>query len=651
MFQAAPMKKIEVLILDRDVRAVTEGLGHLGVLHFSEARASEGGELVSPARLEAETSTTQSLLERLGALCDAFEVTEEHAAAEVPYMSPDELEAVLKPIEERYADILARRKKLDADVETEYQVLRDLEAYRPLDVPAEQLRELEFLHFALGTLPPEAVPKVRKAAGERVLLLPFRSPDGVQRVVAFTTRAGRFALDSILQEQGFRSERLSEHLSGAPHEIVEKTHGRLAAVAQEQEAIRNETRGIAAQVGGLLAALRARLRVDLQLLHAQAYFGHTSSTYLITGYVPSVRVDALRQDLLRLAEGRVVIEVADPLEHDPNTPTLMRNPALLKPFELLVGGYGCPGYREIEPTLFLAISFLLMFGVMFGDVGQGAVVVLAGAGLAWRGRGEKARLFGGLLAMAGGASIIFGWVFGSVFGVEGAIQPPLGGWFPPMESQNISRLLVTAICLGVVMISLAVLLNIINRVRARDYFAAVLDKFGVVGFVFYWGALGLGIRTVVLEKGAPSTAEILILIVVPLLILFFREPLHCLMAHKTHGAPEHRSNLFTGLFEGFVDVLETVSGYLANTVSFVRVGAFALAHAALCIAIFAIEKMVRGSPGGPLWSLLVVVLGNVLVIGLEGMVVSIQSMRLEYYEFLSKFFRGEGKAYQPFKLL
>jgi V/A-type H+-transporting ATPase subunit I len=174
-----------------------------------------------------------------------------------------------------------------------------------------------------------------------------------------------------------------------------------------------------------------------------------------------------------------------------------------------------------------------------------------------------------------------------------------------------------------------------------------VDKFGLVGFIFYWGVLGLGIKAVVLNAGAPTALEVFLLVLLPLLLLFFREPLHYLMTRKRGG---HRPSVLSGVIEGFVDVLETVSSYIANTVSFVRVGAFALAHTALCVAVFSTERVVRTLPGGPLWSVLVVVGGNLLVIGLEGMVVSIQSMRLEYYEFFSKFFKGEGKAYQPFKL-
>jgi len=649
VLKPAPMKRIRLLILERDVRAVTEGLGRLGVVHLSQAQATEGGELVNATRLGEELGLIHSLLERVTALCDALEIGEDRPAEQVPYADARELDAELAPLEQRLAAVLERRKSLDADIEAEYQVLRDAEAYRPIEVAPDQLRDLAFLHFALGTLPSREIAPLREKLEGKAVFLPFKSPDGRQRVVALATRAARFALDSLLAEHHFVAERLPERTAGAPADVSRKAEERLLALAKEQEALRAETAGLAAELGGRLAAWRQRLRTDEQLLHAQAYFGHTSATCLIAGYVPSVRVDALREELLRLTDGRVVIEVADPPAADPDTPTLLVNPRLLKPFEMLVAGYGHPGYREIEPTPLVALSFLLMFGIMFGDVGQGAVLLAAGLALARRGRTDKVRDFGTLLWLCGIVAMLSGWVYGSVFGIERVLQPPWGGWFAldVTRIESIKPLLIATVGLGVVMMTLGVVLNLINRIQARDYFALVIDKFGLVGFIFYWGALGLGLRTLVWESGPPAAWEIGVLVILPLVVLFFREPLHYLMTRRDHTRKAH---LLAGLMEGFVDILETVSAYAANTVSFVRVGAFALAHAAVCVAIFAIERMVRGAPGGPMWSLLVVVFGNALVIGLEGLVVSIQAMRLEYYEFFSKFFSGQGKAYHPFKL-
>ena len=646
MLKPAEMKRVEVLVLDRDVRAVTEGLGRMGVVHFSAATAADGGDLVSPAHLEEQLARVHSLLERVGILCDALDVREGHPAAEVPFGRPEELDEALKPIEASLADVVERRKKLDTEMETEYQVLRDLEAFRPVDVAARDLAGLDFLHFAIGTLPSREVAAVAEAVGDKAVLLPFKSPDGEQRLIALTSRTGRFALDSILGEHGFDAERLPDTQGGPPSEAARKTQERLLELARQQEAFRQETRAIAAAEGGRLAAYRQRLRVDQQILNAQAYFGRTGTTDLITGYAPSIRVDALRQEILRLTGGKTVIEVSDPAADDANIPTLMQNPRLLRPFEMLIAGYGYPGYREVEPTPFVAIGFLLMFGIMFGDLGHGAVLLAAGLVVARRAAAQQTRDLGGLMWMCGAAGMVFGWINGSTFGVEGLPGPPIGGWFEPMAGANIERLLVATIVLGVVVISLGVILNIVNRIKARDYFGMVVDRFGLVGFIFYWGALGVGIRTVVF-KGSPSTLEVMLLVVLPLVVLFFREPLHYLMTRRDHT---HRPSLLGGIIEGFVDVLETLSSYIANTVSFVRVGAFALAHAAVCAAIFTTEAIVRKMPGGALWSVLVVVGGNLFVILLEGLVVSIQAMRLQYYEFFSKFFRGEGKAYHPFKI-
>lgn len=643
------MKRLEVVILERDVRAVAEGLGRLGVVHLSEARSAEGGELVDPARIEEELGRVRALLERVEALCDALSIGEDQPAAAVPYAGPDALDAELKAIEEGLGSLVARRKRLDGDIEAEYQVLRDVAAYRPLEVAPEDLRGLSFLHFALGTLPARAVGPLRAEVGDKAVLLPFKSPDGVQRLVALSSRTGRFAMESILAQHGFVPERLPERLAGAPGEVSRKAEERLLALAREQEALRAEGAKLAAELGGKLAAWRQRLRTDVQLLHAQALFGHTSAACLITGYVPASRLDALREELLRLTGGKAIIEVAEPGQDDPNTPTLLENPRLLKPFELLVTGYGHPGYREVEPTPFVAASFLLMFAIMFGDVGQGLVLAAVGLAISRRARGNTLRSFGVLLGLCGAAAALSGWAYGSIFGLDGALEPPWGGWLRVdlASTESIKPFLIATVGLGAVMVSLGVVLNLVNRVKARDYFGLVIDKFGLVGFVFYWGVVGLGVRALVWGGGPPAAWEVTAFVIVPLLVLLFREPLHWLMTRRDRT---RRAHVLGGLMEGLVDILETLSAYAANTVSFVRVGAFALAHTAVCVAIYAIERMVRGAPGGPLWSLLVIVLGNALVIGLEGLVVSIQAMRLEYYEFFSKFFSGQGKAYHPFKL-
>jgi vacuolar-type H+-ATPase subunit I/STV1 len=157
-------------------------------------------------------------------------------------------------------------------------------------------------------------------------------------------------------------------------------------------------------------------------------------------------------------------------------------------------------------------------------------------------------------------------------------------------------------------------------------------------------------------------------ILLPIALLFLKQPVTFVLrqagrkgaekageqkkgAHDEHAGEEGGFvGFFVALIEGSVDVLEACLMYVANTASFMRLGAYALSHAGLCLVIFALQDAVSGVWGGAVWGMLLVILGNVGVIVLEGLVVAVQTLRLEYYEFFSKFFSGEGKAYKPFDL-
>jgi V/A-type H+-transporting ATPase subunit I len=203
-----------------------------------------------------------------------------------------------------------------------------------------------------------------------------------------------------------------------------------------------------------------------------------------------------------------------------------------------------------------------------------------------------------------------------------------------------------ALAVGAALITAGVVLNIANRLRRGDYAGGLLGRFGLVGIVFYWGALALAIKLAV----APGPVDgwlAAVLVVVPLLVLMLHEPLVALL---TRREKLWEGGAAIGLMLGAVEAMETVVTYMANTFSFLRVAAFALSHAALSFTIFVLVDLVRDVPGGLLWSAMVFVLGTALIVGLEGLIVAIQILRLEYYEFFTKFFRGEGVRYDPFQI-
>jgi len=338
----------------------------------------------------------------------------------------------------------------------------------------------------------------------------------------------------------------------------------------------------------------------------------------------------VESEILKAARGRAIIEVVSPEEiigvkqGKVKVPVLLRHPGFFRPFEMLVSSYGLPDYTFVDPTIFVAVSFLVMFGIMFGDIGPS----------------ESVKLVGRLYLYCGISSAVCGVLFGSIFGIEDAI-PHL--WIKPMS--NVLYFFKVAVYFGIVMISLGIIFNILNAVRARNLRAGLFDHAGLVSAIIYWGGIGIVSRFL---SNRPIPVKLIVYsIIIPVIILFLKEPI---MALFTRRRPHFSEGVGTYIMEGVIEVMEVVTGYLANTVSFIRVAAFSLAHVGLFIAVFSLADMVKGSSGGAIYSSLVLILGNMLIIALEGLVVTIQAIRLEYYEFFGKFFSGGGVAYKPIGL-
>jgi V/A-type H+-transporting ATPase subunit I len=309
-----------------------------------------------------------------------------------------------------------------------------------------------------------------------------------------------------------------------------------------------------------------------------------------------------------------------------------------------------PTYQELEPTLFVALSYVLMFGMMFGDAGHGAVLAIGGLFALFAGRTGKMRDAGVLILFAALSSIVFGITYGSYFGLESFKKYAL--WHDPLEGDAMA-LMYGAIGIGIVMISLGLILNIINRFRRGDVIGGLLDKFGVVGVLFYWGALAFIAEYAVIESWGLVNLAVVLFLVLPLVGWALKEPIeYFTRRHASHSSETHGS-LFAAMTESLVGAFEAVLSYLANTISFVRLAAYAMSHAALLVLVAAFmmaEEVRHISFGGGVLSVLVIILGNLVAIVLEGIIASVQALRLEYYEFFGKFFSGNGRPFEPFRL-
>ncbi len=289
-------------------------------------------------------------------------------------------------------------------------------------------------------------------------------------------------------------------------------------------------------------------------------------------------------------------------------PTVMSNPWWARPFELFARLLGTPGGNEVDPSRLLAILVPLMFGYMFGDVGQGAVLLVAGFVLSRRFAVAKILIAGGLAAM------VFGFAFGSVFSREDIIAPL---WLHPLEAPI--PLLVIPLVGGVIVIMLGLVLN---------------------GVEAYWrGELATWCRL------DAALLALYLSLVLSIWRLEFLAVAAAALLWYVGGVTWDSRHRGTSIGGGIGHLFESALQLAVNTISFARVGAFALAHAGVSLAIVTIADTSRNIA----IRLTIMVIGNVIVIVLEGLVVFIQTTRLVLFEFFIRFLRGEGRVFRPLK--
>lgn len=312
--------------------------------------------------------------------------------------------------------------------------------------------------------------------------------------------------------------------------------------------------------------------------------------------------------------------------------------------------YGIPKYGEFDPTPLVAITYSIFFGIMFGDFGQGLVIALIGIVLGLFMKKD----FGKILIMCGTCSAIFGIIYDSTFGYEGVFNRLFHGslfGYEPAASTNMMQTLLLSVGLGVILIGIVMLINILNGLLRKDFENALFGNNGVAGIVFY-GALIYLFSGVVMNMllgtnidtlSAATPAYILLLIVLPLVLMFFKKPLGDLVSGNKNWFPK---NFGSFILETVFEMIEILLSYITNTISFVRVGAFALSHSGMMYVVFLLAGTAATATFGS-GNLVVVIIGNLLVMGLEGLIVGIQVLRLEFYEMFGRFYSGEGEIFTP----
>jgi len=667
MLKPHPMLQIRVVLLKKAERTVLWSLGQQNILHLNRIPVEPDTAPLPSSDVKTELEHCNGLSERcnkLKQLLDQFEgqrldrkpddtssrpSEKRHQLAALQNLTTLEaIEIALHSIEtqavshfDNHKQLVARKNELDA-------ACNQVAGFRELDVPLDQLDQFSFLHFITGNIPEGRPPINMDMQKGNTLLLPLPGNEGRTSLLILTTPRNRQHLEHQLQQIDFRQESFPA-LTGLTANGLYMEHDKeRRQIEQSLQQAEAQISAFASETEYQLVALREQLILERQLIEAKQYFSRTENTLLLAGWIPADSAPDLKQNLEAITQGRCVIEFTSP-EESPSAqvPVLLRHNGWLHPFQKMVSAYGLPEYCELEPTLFVAISYIVMFGMMFGDAGQGVTLAIAGTVAIFACRTEALRDAGRLLLTGGLSSIFFGVLYGSYFGIPNLKKFAL--WRDPLEGDPL-KLMTGAITLGVVVISMGLILNVINRFRRKDVLEGLFGQFGLIGILFYWGSLTLLNHHDVFTSHHLLWLFATIFLAMPLLGWILKSPIHELYCRRK-GQLGKGDSIWVMFAESFVTALEGIIIYLANTASFVRLAAYTMSHAALLMAVFAIAaELKHGVAGGIFWGLVAIILGNLVALILEGVIVAVQALRLEYYEFFGKFFSGQGQPFAPFHL-
>ncbi|WP_243577893.1 V-type ATP synthase subunit I [Clostridium minihomine] len=538
-------------------------------------------------------------------------------------------------------DSLARQEELKRKLEELTAAIQDISHFKGLDLKLEQIHNRSFIKVRFGCMAKESFDKLSLYNDNPyVTFFPSAHDDSLYWGVYFAPIDQVEEVDRIFSSLYFKRIDIGKYSGTAEETLNELEENKLNVTGQLKE-LQTKLDEYWEQEKEACQQTFNSLKEKSIYFGIRHYGARYHDSFVLTGWIPETKESEFKESLEPLETVEYTFEKAEAqLDHSP--PVHLKNPKPFRPFEFFVEMFGLPSYNEVDPTIFVGITYVMLFGIMFGDVGQGLVVSLVGLFM-W----NKLRMkLGKILIPCGISSACFGLIYGSVFGFEHALDPLYRSLFglhekpvEVMEPATTNLIIYLAIAIGLSLVMVAMLINIYSSVKKKQYGNALFGPNGLAGLVFY-GSLVFGFGgKMVMGWQLVTPFYVVCFMIVPLILMFFREILSEIMEGKKHWKPESWGDF---IMQNFFEVFEFLLSYATNTMSFLRVGAFVLVHAGMMMVVFTLAEMSAG-----IGYALIVIFGNIFVMVLEALLVGIQVLRLEYYEMFSRFFDGTGRPFHP----
>lgn len=709
MLRPVEMRELRIVTLDEDVDRVIKRLEALGNVHLTDVKefldAWEG--LIEPSKADTKLIKSSELLARLDNIISIlqpaeaekkslketlFKAPEEEQIDRIKVEGPNlaEMERELDSLEATVNKLIAGNENSKEELSNTKDILRVLALLDDFEIDLDFIGEKEFVIVHTGNLPSVNLDALRSnleaVTGENNFISSKALTGEVSFAVIVTLKSDKDAVAKALRAADFEIWQRPP-LDDIPKRTKEAIAALNAKVAELESGINDNERE--------LAVIRDERFNDLLVMHelvqieenrekAKILFGKSARTRVIEGWTPKEDVDRVIDGINDETSGFCVIDVKEPKREDVRVPSLLKNPKIVKPFESIVGMYGHPLYKDIDPSLITAIIFPILFGLMFPDIGHGMFLLAIGLALmfAFRGLGKEIRGVGVIVVLCGFCSLIIGFLFGEFFGLSeyaghlvhdsvGMSLPavfvfePL--WFEPIP--NVTVMFVLTMLIGTLHMGLGLLLCAVNKASDRDMFGVLWEAvkiwclFGTLYFLLLLLSsslvgidIGLAVFVTTVISHIDPMAGLIFLVALPVLILFALKVVSELR-HEKHGKAEKGEKLsgmdyIIILIDGLIDaVLENLFRFLANIVSYGRILALALCHAALMEVFILLAFMCWGSIAiiGPVIGIIIFIAGNAVVIVLEAIMAGIHTIRLHFYEWFTKFYDGGGVEFSPFR--
>ena len=556
----------------------------------------------------------------------------------------DELTEYVDYISEKMNELINSKNELLKESNKYKSEIEKISKFKGLEQKINDLLDCEYVKVRFGKLPKESFEKISfYNTDEDILFFPCTNDKRYYWGIYFAPIEKLNDIDRVFSGLYFENIEI-EPFDGTVEQRAEDLQSKFRDLSDRIFLIERKITAFWEQQKGQCLRVYSKLKELEVFCGIRKFAARYNESFILVGWIPAENEREFCSKLSEINGVEYSTETGkNILSHSP--PVKLKNKKLFSPFEFFVDTYGLPSYDELDPTIFVSITYTILFGIMFADLGQGLIVSLVGF-LMWK--LKKMRL-GKPLITCGFASAIFGTIFGSVFGFEHALDPFYKNVFgmnekpiEVMDSGATNLIIYSAVGIGIVLLILAMILNICSLLRRHRYGEAIFSQNGIAGLVLYSSAVFLLLDMMLLHLNFANALFVMVFIGIPLVLIMFSEILTPLFEKKADWQPESWGDY---LAQSVFELFEVVLSYVTNTMSFLRVGAFVLVHAGMMMVVFTIAEMFGG-----IGYIAAVVVGNIFVMCLEALLAGIQVLRLEFYEMFSRFFEGQGRPFTPVKL-